>query len=167
MEIGEFCDALNKALDLEIEGHEFYTGCAEHTSRKEGQDFFRYLAGEELVHYDKIAEIYRDNFDKEHCDYRDRTQDMGKASGIFEKRVPGGNLDDKSDALDALNIAIRVEENSIRLYEDLAKKSEDPEMRGFFERLVREEENHRSLLETEVEFVTETGTFKDFKIVTF
>ncbi len=68
--------------------------------------------------------------------------------------------------LDALNIALKVEDKSIKLYSRLARESENPELRSFFKELVREEENHRSLLETEIEFVTETGSFKDFRVVT-
>jgi rubrerythrin len=167
MEGKVFCDALDRALDLEVEGYEFYMRCAAHTSSGEGQDFFRYLAGEELIHHDKVAEIYRDNFNSEYCDYRDRINRMKKVSGVFEEHVPGGDLDVKSDALDALNIALKAEENSIRLYRDLAGRSDDPEMGRFFEKLAGEEENHRSLLETEIDFITETGAFKDFRAVTF
>lgn len=163
----EFCDALNDALDLEIKGHEFYAQCAGHTSNNEGQEFFKYLAGEELVHYNRVSEIYRNNFNRDYCEYRERTLKRGEESTIFEKHVPGGNLDKKSDALDALNIATRAEEKSIMLYEDLAGRSSEPEMREFFEILVGEEKNHLSLLENEVEFVTETGAFKDFRAVTF
>ncbi len=166
MERKVFCDALDRALDLEIEGHDFYMRCAEHTSNREGQEFFRYLAGEELVHYNRVSEVYRSNF-RDYCGREERVLKLGGESAVFEENVPGGNLDERSDALDALNIAIGVEENSIELYRGLAEGSDDPEMREFFEMLVGEEENHRSLLENEVEFVTETGVFEDFRVVTF
>ncbi|MBN2014747.1 MAG: ferritin family protein [Candidatus Altiarchaeota archaeon] len=161
-----FYSALDKALNLEIEGHEFYMQCAEHTTSREGQEFFRYLAGEELIHYDKIVEIYKKRSNRGYCEYRNRIKKMKKADRIFEKHVPGGNLDKRSDALDALNIAIRVEDNSIKLYHELAEKAEKPDLRRFFKELLGEEEKHRSLLETEIEFLTETGSFKDFKVVT-
>lgn len=160
------CDALDNALNLEVEGHEFYMQCAEHTSNSAGQEFFRYLAGEELIHHDKIVEIYRKEFNQEYCEYKDRIKKMKRSSSIFEKHVPGGDLDNSSDALDALNIAIKAENNSIKLYSELVDKTEKTDLKRFFEELVKEEEKHRSLLETEIEFVTETGSFKDFKVAT-
>ncbi len=105
-----FFDALDGALDLEIEGHEFYMRCAGHTRNREGQEFFRYLAGEELIHHDKIAGIYRNEFKREYHVYRSRIRRTKKVSGVFEEKVPGGNLDEKSGALDALNIALKVED---------------------------------------------------------
>jgi rubrerythrin len=90
----------------------------------------------------------------------------GLSSGIFERNVEGGNLDDKPDALAALNVGIRAEENSINLYQKLADEAEDIQIREFFEKLVSEENRHRLILQTEVEFVIDTGEFHDFKTVT-
>ncbi len=89
-----------------------------------------------------------------------------KPSGIFEEKIPGGNLNDRSDALDALNIGIKAEDNSIKLYTKLSQASFQPDTIKLFKQLIEEERMHRSILENEVEFVTETGEFHDFKTVT-
>lgn len=165
MDAGEMFDALSRALDLETEGYEFYMRCAENTKSKEGQEMFRYLAEEEQTHYKKVKEIFKNEFRKEFEKYEGISEEMGQ-SGVFEEKVPGGNLDEKSDALDALNIAIKAEVNSIELYEKLAEGSSKPDIKNLFEKLAEEEKKHRSILEAEVEFVTETGEFHDFKAVT-
>ncbi len=163
MEADGMCDAFNKALDLEIEGYWFYIGCSQHTDNEAGQKLFKHLADEEKVHYDKVAEIYGENFETEFCEYEKKKKEP---SGIFEEKVPGGSINEKSDALDALNIAVRAEENSIDLYKKMSGMADDHGVKVFFEKLVKEEEKHRSILEAEQEFITETGEFRDFRTVT-
>lgn len=80
--------------------------------------------------------------------------------------VPGGNLDAKSDALDALNIAIKAEDNSVLLYQRLAGGSKNEKLKKVFMQLAAEEKKHFYILENEVESVTKTGAYSDFKIVT-
>jgi rubrerythrin len=157
------CDALARALDLEREGRALYLKCAEKTGDSAGKSMFTYLANEEKIHYDKIAQLYEHEDFKGYCEYVEAT---GLTSGIFDKKAKGVTLDGKSDTLDALNLGIRAEENSIDLYIRLADDASSEDMRVFFEHLVAEERKHRSILENEIEFVTETGDFKDFKIIT-
>jgi rubrerythrin len=157
------CEALSRALDLEVEGRRFYLLCAGLTRSEEGKDMFNYLAHEEKVHYDKIAQFFEVKDFQGYCDY---VEAKGLSSGVFDGRMKGVKLDDKADSLDALNVAIKAEENSIDLYSKLANEAGGEEMRLFFERLVGEERKHRNILETEVEYVTGTGDFKDFRAVT-
>jgi rubrerythrin len=157
------CDVLGRALDLEVEGREFYLKCSQSTKSSDGKDMFMFLANEEKIHYDRIAQLYEREDYKGYCDY---VQSKGLESGVFSKRVKGGTLDDKSDALSALNVGIKAEENSIELYSALANEAISEEMKLFFERLVSEERRHRNILANEVEFVTGTGDFKDFTTIT-
>lgn len=159
------CEAFERGLDLEAEGMEFYLKAAKATSNKQGRDMFNHLADEEKVHYDNIASLYEKLYNKQYCLYKEKSGERAD-SGVFEEKVSGGIISEKSDALDALNIAIKAEENSIELYGRLAKDAPDEEARIFFSHLVEEEQKHRQILEAEVEFITETGEFTDFKTVT-
>jgi rubrerythrin len=165
MDDREVCDAFARALDLEAEGIDFYNACASKTGNENGKSMFNYLAGQEKVHYDKVAELFKSLYDRQYCVYTEGLERAG-ASGVFEGSVPGGSLNEKSDALDALNIGIKAEDNSIELYQKLAEWSEDKDRKIFFTKLVDEERTHRSILEAEVEFITDTGEFHDFKTVT-
>ncbi len=156
-------DALCRGLDLETEGREFYLRCADGTTDKEGRGMFEHLANEEKVHYDKIAAVFREYDAK---GFRDYVEEKGLMSGVFKDDVPGGRLSGKSDALDALNIGIAAEEKSIVLYENLSKTAPSREIRELFSKLVEEEKRHKNILENEVEFVTDTGEFHDFKTIT-
>ena len=168
MDSNDICDALSKALYLEAEGHEFYIKCSQSTKNNDAQGMFKYLAREEEIHFKKVEEIFEREFKKEYEAHMKTCKPPGsiKPSGVFEKNIPGGRIDEKSDALDALNIGIRAEDNSIRLYERLAKESFQPDTIKLFEHLAEEERKHHAILEAEVEFVTQTGEFHDFKTVT-
>ena len=156
-------DALCRGLDLETEGRGFYLKCADGTTDKEGKGMFAYLASEEKVHYDKIAAVFREYDAK---GFRNYVEEKGLMSGVFKGEVKGGKLSGKSDALDALNIGIAAEEKSIMLYDNLSKTAPTREIRALFSKLVEEEKRHKNILENEVEFVTDTGEFHDFKTVT-
>ncbi|MCX6694924.1 MAG: ferritin family protein [Candidatus Altiarchaeota archaeon] len=168
MDVNDMCDALEKALYLEAEGHEFYVKCGQNTKSKEANDMFKYLAKEEERHFKIIEDIFEKNFRKEYDGRIKTCKPPGKIqpTGVFEKNFPGGRVDEKSDALDALNIGIKAEDNSIMLYQKLAKESFQVDTIKLFEKLVEEEKKHKEILSYEVEFVTGTGQFHDFKTVT-
>ncbi len=165
MDEKKMCEALEKALRLEEEGMNFYTKCGETTNDKNGREMFQYLAKEEVKHYNKVAQIFKTYLQKGYCDYIAGKKDA-KKSGVFEKNFPGGSLNEKSDVLDALNIGLKAEENSIRLYKKLATGAESDDVRLAFQKMMDEEQRHKSILENEVEYVTGTGEFNDFRQVT-
>ena len=159
----EIVDALNKALDLETAGRKFYLECAEKTKDANARKMFKYLAGEEETHYEKVEKIYRDEFNKEFLEKKESTK---KPMAIFELKVPGGSIDSKSGALDALNIALRAEENSILLYTKLGNAANSDKLKKLFSKLLAEESKHYTLIKQEIETVTQTGAYYDFKVVT-
>jgi len=168
MDVNDMCDSLNKALNLEVEGKDFYTKCAEKTSSAEGRRMFDYLAKEEEAHYNKVLRIFETDFKEAYAERMKKCEPNMKIkpSGVFKKKIAGGKISTKSDVLDALNISLKAEEDSIRLYEKLAKQSFQADTIRLFEQLVEEEKTHHSILENEVEFVTKTGEFTDFKTIT-
>ncbi len=162
----EISEVLNKALVIELEGRKFYLECMAKTNHAGGREMFRYLAEEEWIHYEKIETLYHREFEKEYKEYKKIQSAKEPQSGIFPKRVPGGNIDNKSDALDALNIALKAEDNSVLLYERLAGGSKNEKLKKVFTQLVLEEKKHYLILEKEIESVTGTGAYTDFKVVT-
>jgi rubrerythrin len=159
----EVIDALNKALNLEAAGKKFYLECAAKTKDANGKKMFQYLAGEEETHYEKVEKIYREEFNKEFMANKDNPK---RPLGIFELKVPGGSLDEKAGALDALNIALRAEENSIMLYTKLTNAAHSDRMKKIFNKLLGEEDKHYTLIKQEIETMTKTGGYYDFKVVT-
>ena len=161
----EISEMLNMALQIETEGRRFYLECMERTAHAGGKEMFKYLAQEETIHYETVEKIYRREFEKEYLSFKKTEAGLG-ASGIFKMKVPGGAADANGGALDALNIAIKAEDNSALLYRRLAGASKNPRLQKVFARLAEEEKKHFYILEKEVESLTKTGAYTDFRIVT-
>jgi rubrerythrin len=162
----EISEVLDKALEIELEGRKFYLECMAKTKHAGGREMFRYLAEEEWIHYEKVETLYHREFEKEYKGFKKLQSAKEPVSGIFPKKVPGGNVDNKSDALDALNIALKAEDNSIQLYQRLAGGSKNEKLKKVFAQLAIEERKHYLILEKEIESVTGTGAYTDFKVVT-
>ncbi len=165
MDDKKICELVGKALELEEEGRDFYMECSKRTADENAKEMFKQLAEDEIKHYNKVVEIFNDYLKKGRCEdvipKEERTP-----SQVFEDNIPGGRLNDKTDTLDALNIGIRAEENSIILYKKLEKETDRMSLKPVFIRFIEEETRHKYILEKEVEYVTETGEFHDFKTIT-
>lgn len=160
-------DALTKAIELEEHGYSFYMSCADAVENEEGKKMFQYLAGEETVHKERLEEMLegeKANPSTKSMVYVPEPEDVAK--DIFSIKVVEGNLDDASDAIDALKIGMDAEEQSITLYSKLAEQCDPGGCATVFNEIVNEEEKHLAILKKEAEFVSETGEYYDFKVVT-
>jgi rubrerythrin len=162
----EIAEVIEKALDMECQGRMFYLECCDKTKSPEGKEMFQYLAEEESIHYDIVLKLFAREFNKEYVKYKEMRKSHVPDGSAFQKIVKGGTVDVTSDALDALNMGISAEEKSIRLYTRLAKGAKSEKLIKFFIDLAEEEKKHHVILEKELESVTETGAYTDFKQVT-
>ncbi len=161
-------DILKTAMVLEEDGRAFYLKCAEKTENPKGKEMFLYLAGEEERHYKKLGGKY-----KEHAGRAAKITDSDRKNvakkehvhilkSVFDRK----KIKIKSDILDALNKGSEAERKSIEVYGKFEKSSDDDALKKLFRWLIKEEENHLAILEMEYEFVTETGEWHDFGVVT-
>jgi len=152
--------ALQAARQLEKEGFEVYTKSSGKTSNSRGKEMFNFLAGEEVKHY-KIVDNLIGRFGGQ---TKTVEEEENIKSGVFTE-TKGGSLDEKSDNLDALNIGIQAEHKSIETYTSIHDRTDSSELKKVMKKLIQEEKKHLSILEAEVEFVTDTGEWHDFKTV--
>ncbi len=160
-------DALTKAIELEEHGESFYTSCASAVKNEEGKKMFEFLAGEETTHKERLEQMLADekaNPSTTSMVFVPEPEDV--AADIFSISSVEGNLDDASDAIDALKIGMDAEEQSITLYSKLAEQCDPGGCATVFNGIVNEEEKHLAILKKEAEFITETGEYYDFKVVT-
>lgn len=155
---------VEKSMELEAEGYWFYKKCAETTKDKEGIETFNFLAGEEKIHYEKIADFLSEHTNVPNPSVNRKL--ITKVTGIFESGLEGKDLSKVADTIDALNLGIKSEEESINFYNELIEESVDEKTRFFFTKLAEEEKRHKSILERDIENLTKTGDFYDFKQVT-
>ncbi|MFH1403938.1 MAG: ferritin family protein [Candidatus Altiarchaeota archaeon] len=158
-------EAFKKAIELEERGYAFYKKCSENTGEGEGKSMFDFLASEEVIHANRIREMMeKSGLDMVLMVWIPDIHEI--EDDIFRVNVPGGRADDKADSLAALNIGIQAEKNSIELYRRLGEQCGDESCSVIFNNIAGEEEKHLMILEKEVEFITETGEFHDFRTIT-
>jgi len=158
-------EAIDKAIELEELGYAFYNEAEGKTYDVQGKAMFRFLADEEVKHKQWLQK----NLDVEEFDLTvmveipeyDEMEDT-----VFKKEVNGGIADEGADNLAALNIGVEAERASISLYAAIVEQCGDEQCRNLFRQLVSEEEKHLSILQGEIDFVTETGSYYDFKTIT-
>jgi len=72
-----------------------------------------------------------------------------------------------TDDIEALETAIEIEIKSRDLYEDLARKTKDPQGKDMYEKLARWEETHRQILQAGYDYMNKTGFWLDIQELGF
>jgi rubrerythrin len=149
MSIDGSIQALEKALQLEIDGMAFYRKAANDVQSTVTKEMFAYLADAEVTHMDRIKQISESlkmtgNW---------RHFEHGKVpAGIKEiiSRLAKENKDNLvPDATDtqAIDTGLDLEVKSIDYYTGQYAKSDDPNEKSFYLSLVEEENSHYRALQ--------------------
>lgn len=140
-------DALMLGMEMEKETFDFYVKAAHKTFNPEGRRIFRWLADSEETHYLKLAEIYK-------------ALDAGGnwvfyAGSTIELAPPGGEptVDFETGDVEALRLALEIEQKGIDYFDDLLSKTTDPVGRTMVEALRREEEEHLRVISEKLHFL--------------
>ena len=145
MKVQEYMlQALKDAVQMELEGRQFYLEAAKKVENPGVRQIFEYLAESEKYHIEKFNEIYR-SLEK------DPTWTVPIAAFTPPKHEPyicvlamtqadqetGGK-----DDLQALRSALKMEECGIDYYTKLARETNNPLARRFFMSVAHEERGH-------------------------
>jgi rubrerythrin len=137
------------AMGMEMEGKAFYEKMAAQASAKELRTIFTLLADSEQEHYDhllalksgagpaKCQSMVLDGV-REH--FQDLVDDMEPATAL-------------AGDPDGYRHALKAEEKSIKLYEEMAEKEPNAAASGLLRQLAEEERRHLSIMENIFEFV--------------
>jgi rubrerythrin len=149
MKVQEYMlQALKDAVQMELEGRQFYLEAAKKVKSEGVRDVLEYLAEAEKYHIEKFNEIYQ-SMQKEPAwtesiaAFKPPQHDpyvcvMAMAK---ENQESGGK-----DDLQALRTGIKMEECSIDYYTKLARETNNPLARRFFMSIAHEERGHYLML---------------------
>jgi rubrerythrin len=140
--------ALKDAVQMELEGRQFYLEAAKKVKSAGVRDILEYLAESEKYHIEKFNQIYRE-LEKDPA----WTETMAAFSppkhepyvcvmAMAKENQASGGADD----LQALRTGIKMEECSIDYYTKLAKETNNPLARRFFMSVAHEERGHYLML---------------------
>ncbi len=155
----EALTALETAIQMEVEGHDFYTKAADKVSWPEGRETLLDLAKDEHEHIRILKEQHaallagHEWLKAEHVApavFAER-----KPLPVFEKSdaVISGMVDDRADALEVLDVAINNEYKSWTFYTDQLGKSQNAEAKAIFAWLVKEEKTHQAILSDYAKYI--------------
>jgi len=155
MQMREF---LAEALRLEKEGHRYYMRCGKETRSESAKDVFRFLAGEELEHYRRFEELHNAHLGVGPDLKWSQLDDAREGAGVFpQKEEVDPEVSHATGQLEALNIAISKEENSIKLYSDYLSREAEGGVRKLLEDIISEEQSHKKKLQDLLNQMIEGG----------
>lgn len=148
-------EILEKALQMEIDGREFYLKASEKSKTPLARSIFAKLAEEEIGHQKTIQEIY------DAIKSGEEWPDVKIILTHHTENIFSAALKDPhqgkaaSDDLEAVSIALKMEEKSYQLYKKRADTAEFPAEMEFYKALAFEEQKHIASLEDTEEYLTD------------
>jgi rubrerythrin len=154
-------DVLKKAILLECRGRAFYRKVADQAEKQAVREFFQMMAEEEERHVEVLGEQFKSvNASGGFCALAEKD---AATHGSFSDQVITRDLVQALSAASfeaaAISAAMTMEKNAIRLYDERAKTTGDPEEKALYEWLARWEESHLDFLARVEREITETVWF--------
>ncbi len=146
-------EAVAAAKQLEADGQRFYLEAAGKASTEPLRKMFASLADDESNHLewlDKLAPGVETSAEANRALY-------GKLKAVFADASGESVADDASSDLEAIDVAIRMEDKSVEAYAEWVEKGDSEEIRSLGEVLVGQERFHRQLLENAKEYLQNPG----------
>jgi rubrerythrin len=144
-------DVVNLAVNIEEDGLAFYQALADAATNPQIKAVFLRLATEEVQHVDDIrAKIPTEGV--EYLTYDDASLYDAYTSHLFKTDVfpeadrAKPHLEMVKSPIDAIELGMKAESDTIRLYQAAAKACSHPAGTKAFEALVEEEKEHLHLL---------------------
>jgi len=139
MEEKKFKEIIKFAIEKEIEAFNFYTGASQNAKYSGGKELFGSLAKEEEGHRKLLENL---NMEKVSQKRIEKVPDLHISDYMVEVEMKP----DLSYA-DALRVAMKREEKSLKLYNDMKESNKDEDLKKIFTLLANEEAKHKLKLE--------------------
>lgn len=163
-----YCEALERAYEMETKGKQFYEQALLKAKDPFARKALEFLTAEEERHLDKILRFNSHLFGREEFDLENecRIEISERAKASLEQFVQeklGKNLEEARTDIEVFRAAMEFEKESYHYYKDQAKKESDSRLKKFFEFLEKEEVKHFELLQETIRYLSEPDYyFEDF-----
>ena len=142
-------EALKAAIQMEIDGKEYYHRLSQSSGNQRGRELFQSLAAEEDIHRQRFEQIYDAIRSKKVWPKIDFVSDRGEGlRTIFAKATEemGSAIKAPATELDAIQKAMEMENKSYDLYRSRSQNATRYAERDFYKALAAEERGHHSVL---------------------
>lgn len=137
--------ALQTALQMEIDGREFYHKSGVKSTSPLARKLFQYLAEIEDIHYQTIKEIYEMITSKKEWPEKETVFEHEKSlRTVFKEAVKEMGKDTKgtSSEIEAITTAMKMEDQSYSFYRSRSEEPVSPTEKAFYQALTAEERGH-------------------------
>jgi rubrerythrin len=147
------------AMKMELQGKACYDNLAASTQVAGLRNIFQGLAADEQKHY----EVFRGMKEGKVFSMTDSRM-LEQAKSVFgelageKERIAGLHED-----LDGYRLGLKIEADSVRLYEDMAKQEQNPETMQVYLKLANEEKKHFNIMENICDFVMKPRYFLEWR----
>ena len=148
-EQGKTIKGLKIAVQMEIDGKEYYMKASQESSNELGKRLLTSLAAEEALHRQKFEEIYDTIRNKKAWPVTDFQPDRGKRLRTILATATGEtgtNAKAPDTELDAVQTAMDMENKTYDFYLSRSKNAAYDAERDFYETLAAEEREHHLVL---------------------
>lgn len=149
-------EVLRSAVNMEVQGKEFYLKASQESGNSLARELFARLADEEDVHRRKVEAVYRalsrgrnwPDIEPPHGEGRRLKSLFAEATAAL-----GSKIEVAESELKAFQIAMDMEAKSYELYHSRGEQSTLPVERQFYEALAGEERGHHLVLLDSYEYL--------------
>jgi rubrerythrin len=149
---------LQLAVQMEVDGKEFYQKASRKSSNKLAKELFQQLASEEDVHRKKFEEIYKAlKRGQNWPDIEPPVEKGKKIKSLFAEatKALGSKFEIAESELEAIKTAIDMEIRSYNLYHSRGAESTVPMEKQFYKTLAGEERGHHLALLDSYEYLSD------------
>ncbi|SLM31747.1 Rubrerythrin [Desulfamplus magnetovallimortis] len=140
MNSNDYKEIIQYAINLEIEAEIFYTKVAEKVSDSYLKEMFKAFAGEENKHREILTNLMVKG---DAGGFFGKSKDYGISSTVEKPRIT-----EKMTLADAFAIAMKNEENAMKMYHKMADDCKDDKIKKVFIDLAEMEKGHKHKMET-------------------
>jgi len=164
--------AIETAIQIEKDGLAFYTQAAQQVDDPTAKRMFQSLAKDEAAHLKLFEDVHERLGSEESWPSPEQVAaaspgEIGRLIPPSPSIFPSGNEIRKAEVperqLAALKRGIQAEEDSIAFYSEQMSEVEDADGRAMYAYLVEQEKGHRTILQGEYDYLTNTGFWFDFR----
>jgi rubrerythrin len=153
-------EALQFAIQMEIDGKEYYRKASEESKSKVGKDLFDWLAGEEDKHRQRFEQIFNEmKASNKWPETPFKPVEDKSIKTLFSEALKstGRTVQAEPTELELIDKAIEMEDKTRIFYKDTGNSARYEAEKNFYEALVAEERGHFLLLTDYREYLIDPG----------
>ena len=137
------------AMKIELQGKAYYENLAESAQASWLRTIFLELARDEQKHFDVLRGLKERNMSE-----MPDSRALERARSVFDELLRREDVvAGMQEALDAYGLALKIEADSVRLYEDMSRREENPETVQLFLKIANEEKKHYNIIQNICDFI--------------